>query len=94
MVPPNAIILISFPFQTIAVGISEELMFRGYMQENLKEFDKNSDKSGKNNILVSSDLSARGLDIPEVTHIINLDFPGSANEYIHRAGRTARGNGS
>jgi membrane protease YdiL (CAAX protease family) len=44
ILPPNAIILISFPFQAIAVGISEELMFRGYLQENLKEFDKNSNK--------------------------------------------------
>jgi membrane protease YdiL (CAAX protease family) len=39
VISPNALLLISFPFQTIAVGISEELMFRGYMYENLKEFD-------------------------------------------------------
>lgn len=51
-------------------------------------------KSGKCNVLVSSDLSARGLDIPDITHIINLDFPNSSNEYLHRAGRTARGLGS
>lgn len=51
-------------------------------------------RSGKCNVLVSSDLSARGLDIPDVTHIINLDFPGSSNEYLHRAGRTARGSAS
>lgn len=43
-------------------------------------------------MLVSSDLAARGLDIPDITHIINLDFPAEPNEYIHRAGRTARGN--
>ena len=48
-------------------------------------------RSGKFNILVSSDVSARGLDIPEVTHIINMDFPGNPDEYLHRAGRTARG---
>ena len=47
---------------------------------------------GKINILVSSDISARGLDIEGITHIINLDFPGNTNEYLHRAGRTARGN--
>jgi len=41
---PNGWLLISFPFQTIAVGISEELMFRGYLYGNLKEFDENSDK--------------------------------------------------
>lgn len=52
----------------------------------------NSFKSGKTNLLVSSDLSARGLDVPEVTHIFNLDFPVNTNDYSHRAGRTARGN--
>ncbi|MGG7097656.1 DEAD/DEAH box helicase [Clostridium sardiniense] len=49
-------------------------------------------RNGKINILVSSDISARGLDIQDITHIINLDFPANANEYLHRAGRTARGN--
>lgn len=49
-------------------------------------------RNGKINILISSDLSARGLDIQGVTHIVNLDFPKNANEYLHRAGRTARGN--
>ena len=51
-------------------------------------------RRGKCNVLVSSDLSARGLDIPEVSHIISLDFPVTPDEYLHRAGRTARGNNS
>lgn len=50
-------------------------------------------RSGKIKILVSSDLSARGLDIPGITHVFNLDFPVSANDYLHRAGRCARGYG-
>ncbi|MGL5676095.1 MAG: DEAD/DEAH box helicase [Cellulosilyticaceae bacterium] len=50
-------------------------------------------KSGKINILVSSDLSARGLDIPSITHVINMDLPTNAFDYLHRAGRTARGTG-
>lgn len=49
-------------------------------------------RNGSIDILVSSDISARGLDIPNISHIINLDFPINANEYLHRAGRTARGN--
>ncbi|WP_434793270.1 DEAD-box ATP-dependent RNA helicase CshC [Terrisporobacter petrolearius] len=60
-----------------------------------KEDRKNamtSFRSGKAGILVSSDLSARGLDIPDVSHIFNLDFPPSKNEYLHRCGRSARGN--
>lgn len=51
-------------------------------------------RRGKCNVLVSSYLSARGLDIPEVSHIISLDFPVNPDEYLHRAGRTARGNNS
>ena len=51
----------------------------------------NDFRSGKIRLLVSSDLAARGLDIPDITHVINLDFPLEANEYVHRAGRTARG---
>lgn len=48
-------------------------------------------KTGKAKVLVSSDLSARGLDIKDITHVFNLDFPVSSNEYVHRVGRTARG---
>ena len=51
-------------------------------------------RRGKCNVLVSSDLSARGLDVPEVSHIISLDFPVNPDEYLHRAGRTARGDNS
>lgn len=51
-------------------------------------------RRGKIDVLVSSDVSARGLDIPEVSHVFNLDLPPSANDYLHRAGRTARGNSS
>ncbi len=48
-------------------------------------------RTGKVKCLVSSDLSARGLDVPEITHVFHFDFPLTANEYLHRAGRTARG---
>ena len=51
-------------------------------------------KSGRAQILVSSDLSARGLNIDEVSHIFNLDLPPTSKEYIHRVGRTARGTNS
>ncbi|EJO5346814.1 DEAD/DEAH box helicase [Clostridium botulinum] len=45
---------------------------------------------GKIQILVSSDLSARGLDVKDVTHIFNLDLPENPKEYLHRVGRTGR----
>jgi len=47
-------------------------------------------RSGKYNILVASDLAARGLDIPEITHIFNLDLPEDHKEYLHRSGRCGR----
>lgn len=47
-------------------------------------------RSGKITVLVSSDLAARGLDIPGITHVIALDVPQDGESYIHRAGRTAR----
>lgn len=47
-------------------------------------------RSGKANILVASDLVARGLDLSEISHVINLDLPESYDEYLHRVGRTGR----
>lgn len=51
----------------------------------LKEF-----KSGKVNILVATDVAARGIDIENVSHVINFDIPETAESYIHRIGRTGR----
>jgi len=47
-------------------------------------------KNGKVEILVATDVAARGLDIPNVSHVINFDLPGSYEDYIHRIGRTGR----
>ena len=47
-------------------------------------------RSGKCKILITSDLGARGLDIPDITHIIQMDLPEDEDFFIHRAGRTAR----
>jgi ATP-dependent RNA helicase DeaD len=47
-------------------------------------------RTGKVQLLVASDVAARGLDIKGVTHIINLDIPEDPKDYLHRAGRTGR----
>jgi superfamily II DNA/RNA helicase len=47
-------------------------------------------RSGRYAVLVSSDLAARGLDIPGITHVIALDVPADGEAYVHRAGRTGR----
>lgn len=47
-------------------------------------------RTGQTNLLVATDVAARGLDIPHVSHVINFDLPSSAEIYIHRIGRTGR----
>ncbi len=47
-------------------------------------------RSGRSKVLVTSDLAARGLDIPDITHVIQLDVNENEDFFIHRAGRTAR----
>ena len=51
-------------------------------------------KSGKNKVLVATDVAARGLHIPDVSHVYNFDLPQDADDYIHRIGRTARAGAS
>jgi superfamily II DNA/RNA helicase len=47
-------------------------------------------RSGKQKILVSTNLAARGIDIPNITHVINYDMPENVEEYVHRIGRAGR----
>lgn len=47
-------------------------------------------RNGKITVLVASDMAARGLDIKDLTHVINLDAPEKPNDYLHRAGRVGR----
>jgi ATP-dependent RNA helicase DeaD len=47
-------------------------------------------RSGDLRTLVATNVAARGLDIPAVSHVINYDMPGNLEEYVHRIGRTAR----
>lgn len=48
-------------------------------------------RSGSRRILVATDIAGRGIDIPIVAHVINFDPPDTVEDYVHRAGRTARG---
>eukprot|EP01025_Chloroclados_australasicus_P025440 TRINITY_DN2542_c0_g1_i10.p1 TRINITY_DN2542_c0_g1~~TRINITY_DN2542_c0_g1_i10.p1 ORF type:complete len:725 (-),score=122.60 TRINITY_DN2542_c0_g1_i10:2995-5169(-) len=55
-----------------------------------REFALRSFRSGRTPILVATDVAARGLDIPHVTHVINYDLPTDIDDYVHRIGRTGR----
>ena len=52
----------------------------------MKEF-----KTGKVKVLIATDVSARGIDIPNVSYVVNYDLPEQAENYVHRIGRTGRG---
>jgi len=47
-------------------------------------------RSGKHKVLIATDIASRGIDVPGIEHIINFDIPATIEEYVHRAGRTAR----
>jgi len=61
-------------------------------RQRLKHLDRF--KSNSNGILISTDVAARGLDIPNVEMIIHFQFPKTAESYVHRSGRSARGGAS
>ena len=47
-------------------------------------------KSGRHQILVATDLAARGIDVDDITHVVNFDMPATVDDYTHRIGRTGR----
>lgn len=47
-------------------------------------------KAGKTRVLVATDVVARGIDVEDITHVINYDLPNTPEDYVHRIGRTAR----
>jgi len=47
-------------------------------------------RAGRLQVLVATDIAARGIDVEELPHVVNFDVPGQAEDYIHRVGRTAR----
>jgi ATP-dependent RNA helicase RhlE len=69
----------------------ETLTMHGDKEQEDRLAVMNDFKSGKVNILIATDLSARGIDIDNVDYVINYDLPDLPENYIHRVGRTGRG---
>lgn len=80
------------------VELAEKLVARGFAAEALNgdmaqaQREKTIDKMrrGKLDILVATDVAARGLDIPRISHVFNYDIPFDTESYVHRIGRTGR----
>ena len=84
--------------KTSTVEISEKLEARGYasaplngdIQQKQRERTVEQLKKGKLDIIVATDVAARGLDVARVSHVLNYDIPSDTEAYIHRIGRTGR----
>ena len=71
-------------------NLSAQVIHGDYSQADRRERTRKF-RQGKIKVLVASDVAARGLDLPQVSHVINYDVPFRGDIYIHRVGRTGRG---
>ncbi|KAA3660293.1 MAG: ATP-dependent helicase [Calditrichaeota bacterium] len=91
-------VLIFVRTRSNTVELAERLEARGYaaeaingdMVQKLRERTVDKFREGKLNILVATDVAARGLDVDRISHVINFDIPYDTEAYIHRIGRTGR----
>ena len=66
------------------------LAIHGDKTQNARDWVLKQFKSGRVDIMIATDVASRGLDVKDITCVINYDMPGSIEDYIHRIGRTAR----
>lgn len=84
--------------KTATIDLAEKLSARGFSAEaingdiaqNQRERIINQYKQGKIDILIATDVAARGLDVERISHVINYDIPQDPESYVHRIGRTGR----
>ena len=97
-VEPWEAIIIFVRTKNATTELSERLEARGYasaplngdMPQNKREKTIERLKNGRLNILVATDVAARGLDVDRISHVINYDTPYDTESYVHRIGRTGR----
>ena len=70
-------------------GISAEAI-HGNKSQNARQRALEAFRKGKVQVLVATDIAARGIDIDDVTHVVNYELPNEPESYVHRIGRTAR----
>ena len=91
-------IIIFVRTKTATAELTEKLLARGYgaaaingdIAQNQRERTINQFKKGKLDILIATDVAARGLDVQRISHVINYDIPYDTESYVHRIGRTGR----
>lgn len=80
--------------RTLAMSLEKKgyrsAALQGNMSQNKRQQAINGFRKGKFDILVATDIAARGIDVAEVTHVINYDMPDTVDAYTHRIGRTGR----
>jgi len=73
----------------VKAGVRSEAI-HGNKSQNARQLALSNFKSGHTRVLVATDIAARGLDIEELSHVINYELPNIPETYVHRIGRTAR----
>ncbi|EHA97915.1 Putative ATP-dependent RNA helicase DDX43 [Heterocephalus glaber] len=95
---PKDKVIVFVSRKAVADHLSSDLILRQMSVESLHGNREQSDrekalenfKKGKVRILIATDLASRGLDVHDITHVYNYDFPRNIEEYVHRVGRTGR----
>ncbi|MBN1372420.1 MAG: DEAD/DEAH box helicase [Anaerolineaceae bacterium] len=75
--------------QLIKSGLSATSL-QGNLSQNRRQEAMDQFRSGRAKIMVATDIAARGIDVSQITHVINFDMPDTAEAYTHRTGRTGR----
>ncbi|XRM38987.1 ATP-dependent RNA helicase dbp2 [Aspergillus tubingensis] len=66
------------------------LSIHGDKQQQERDWVLNEFKTGKSPIMVATDVASRGIDVRDITHVLNYDYPNNSEDYVHRIGRTGR----
>ncbi len=80
--------------KNLAIDGHAAAAIHGNKSQNARQAALKSFATGANRILVATDIAARGIDVPGITHVINYELPDDAENYVHRIGRTARNGAS
>ena len=97
-VEPFDAMIIFVRTKTVTIELADKLEARGYsaaalngdIAQNVRERTVEKLKNGQIDILVATDVAARGLDVDRISHVLNYDIPHDTEAYVHRIGRTGR----